>query len=200
MFVVALVALNLATAIMTSRYYPLPRSIAVDVGNDRAFFLNRADGSTFVIKGGFEAPSESRLIRPPMPPIWWFWSPVLAGATITLMALVIAARRPRMPAARGAVVMLLLVLTTVGLRWWWVLDGGDLPLGSLRLGMTRPEVRDIVGPPTPEGSTDDSWLITRYGSLYWLEVEFDRDGRLDAHPPNSHLRRHHPAYRRDWFR
>src|SRR3954466_8462923 len=38
MFIVALVALNLATAIVTSRYYPLPRFIAVGAGNDRAFF------------------------------------------------------------------------------------------------------------------------------------------------------------------
>ena len=61
-------------------------------------------------------------------------------------------------------------------------QGGSLPaLKSLRLGMTQEHVEAVVGPPSSEGIRPDGsvWkIITRPGSFYWVELDYDANGRL----------------------
>jgi hypothetical protein len=69
-------------------------------------------------------------------------------------------------------------------RCIWTMKGGDLPsLSELRNGMTEDEVKSIVGYPSSKGDRPDGttwWVITRSGSLYWVELDFDAEGRLRA--------------------
>jgi hypothetical protein len=93
----------------------------------------------------------------------------------------------RFPRVRLTVRQLAIALVVVGIcfipaRWVWRAQGGTLPsLSGLRVGMTQAQVAAVVGPPSSRGDRPDgtSWLtITRPGSLYWIEVEFDQAGRL----------------------
>ncbi len=76
----------------------------------------------------------------------------------------------------------IVAVVTVPVRWFWILNGGTLPsLSGLRIGMTKTEVSSQVGPPTSAGDRSDgtSWmLISRPGSLDWIELDFDAAGQL----------------------
>jgi hypothetical protein len=89
---VALVGLNLAGAMATSRYYPRrqPRPIGPIIGSNRGYTAHYSDSSRVFVddgRGGF------RLLRierhsPPPPSLLQIWSPVIASASITLLILI----------------------------------------------------------------------------------------------------------------
>ncbi|MBX6314881.1 MAG: hypothetical protein IRY99_18485 [Isosphaeraceae bacterium] len=94
MIMVALVGLNLAGAIATSKYYPRPPYLSVGYGNGRGFIYYKADGT--ILQGSGNAETGYRLTRvirrPPRPSLLQIWSPVLASVAITLGVLVVAVR------------------------------------------------------------------------------------------------------------
>jgi len=85
---------------------------------------------------------------------------------------------PRITIRRLMVSVAVLAMALVVLRWWRIFRGGTLPLGGLRLGMTRTEVRFITGPPQYVSPDSSSWVVTRPGSDVWLDIQFDADGRV----------------------
>jgi hypothetical protein len=194
MVVAALVALWLAAFDATRRAWPAPRPLPVSSiiyrwGNWFGPEQPQWDGRV-VVKWRNPATgtiTDTLLVQPPRPGLTWVCCPLVVAAALTLMALCAAWNGRRSALGRKAVLGLSLAAVLVGLRGWWVLYGGDLPLNQLWLGMTKEEARAIVGPPNPEGSTMNSWLITRSGSLDWLRLEFNAEGRLRAYPPRSHL-------------
>ncbi len=44
---------------------------------------------------------------------------------------------------------------------------------QLRLGMTKEEVRRLLGP--PEKVYDNTWIYSRKGNVGWVEIWFDED-------------------------
>lgn len=100
---VALVGINLAGAIATSKFYPRPHFLPVidGTGGGRRVVLYHGDGSVTAHYGDFEqSPSvagrRSEVIRPARPPgpsLMRIWSPVVASAMITLLTLAVAVRR-----------------------------------------------------------------------------------------------------------
>ena len=74
-------------------------------------------------------------------------------------------------------------------RCIWTMYGGNLPsLNELRNGMTKAQVGSVVGSPSFGGERPDGtshWVITRSGSFYWVELEFDARGRLQAFKTGS---------------
>lgn len=104
MFAVALVGLNLAASIATSKHYPrkvyLP--VIISNGDEHGRTMYYGDGSVIYYEGDpfdNKMPLEDRphvVVRPPRPPppsILRIWSPVIASGTVTLLALVVAWRR-----------------------------------------------------------------------------------------------------------
>lgn len=93
----------------------------------------------------------------------------------------------RLPRVRVSVRWMMISVAVIGIglrpaRWVWRAQGGSLPaLKSLRLGMTQEHVEAVVGPPSSEGIRPDGsvWkIITRPGSFYWVELDYDANGRL----------------------
>jgi hypothetical protein len=91
------------------------------------------------------------------------------------------------PRVRFTIGLMMVAVAAVGIgiipvRWVWTSQGGTLPtLSGLRVGMSREEVIAIVGSPSSEGNRSDgtSWMsVTREGSLYWIDFDFDANGRL----------------------
>jgi hypothetical protein len=74
-------------------------------------------------------------------------------------------------------------------RCTWRMYGGNLPsLNDLRNGMAKAQVRAIVGSPSFLGERPDgtsTWVITRSGSLYWVDLDFDAEGRLQLFRTDS---------------
>jgi hypothetical protein len=90
--------------------------------------------------------------------------------------------RVRLTVRRLMAAVAIVAVLTIPVRWFWILNGGTLPsLSGLRIGMTKTEVESRVGSPTSAGERPDgtSWLlITRPGSLDWIEMDFDAAGKL----------------------
>jgi hypothetical protein len=93
----------------------------------------------------------------------------------------------RLPRVRLTVRRLMVAVVAIGVgfvpaRWLWRAQGGTLPsLSRLRNGMSEAQVTAIVGPPSSEVTRPDGssfMTITRPGSFYWIELDFDRSGRL----------------------
>lgn len=198
MVVVALSALWLSAVDATRRAWPprplLPVSTGVFrwknwIGSDRVQW----DEGRVAHGYGWTNPATGRmsgilLVRPPRPKLLWVCCPLIAATALTLTALIAAWKGPRASFGRKVILVVLLSTALVGVRGWWRLYGGDLPLNRLWLGMTKEEAQAVVGPPNPQGSTANSWLITRPGSLDWLRMEFNAEGRLRKYPPRSHLK------------
>lgn len=103
LIVVALVGVNLAGAIATSKYYPRKQYLPVSTGTGggRRMVFYYGDGSVVAYYGDFErSPSiigkRSEVLtpaRPPEPSLVRIWSPVAASAMVTLLTLIVVLRR-----------------------------------------------------------------------------------------------------------
>jgi hypothetical protein len=194
MVVVALTALWLSAVDATRRAWPPRPPLPISTN---AFLVKNWVRSDQVLWDGRVAVSWKNpatgtlsctlLVRPPRPHLLWVCCPLVVAAAVTWTALIAARRVPRVSFGRKVMLILSLGTALLGVHGWWVLYGGELPLNRLWLGMTKEEARAIAGPPNPQGSTASSWLITRPGSLDWLRLEFNAEGRLRAYPPRSHL-------------
>lgn len=204
MVAIALVALNLAVASATHRAFPKRPPLPVSIGNGRGVWVINLDGSEFYARGNAERGySNPRMIRPPRPTLSWRLSPVAAGLSVSLLLLGVASGWPRSRLARVAALAVLVPLAAVSLRGWWVLYGGQVPIHQLRLDLPEDEVRKILGTPLIEGSTlstswvhpSSTWIAAPTGSLRYLILDFDDNGRLRAFTPASSERGGHPAAR-----
>lgn len=107
--VVALVGLNLATAIATSRQYPRRPIHPGMVANGRGYISYREDGTVEFGVGNAEAGwRRTHILRQPPPPnLLQTWSPVVAGAAATILALAAASGRLRPRRAVAAALVIL---------------------------------------------------------------------------------------------
>ncbi len=100
MITVALVGLNLAGAIATSKYYPRKYILQVSSTSRGRLYTTMLDGSVIEEEWnprvGVPPGSRPRVVQPPNPPptLLRIWTPVIAAATITLLILMGASRRP----------------------------------------------------------------------------------------------------------
>jgi hypothetical protein len=95
MIVVALVGLNLAGVIATSKFYPRPMPpLPVTVVDRNMYIRYHGDGGVeegvYAPETGYRRRTRVRRI-PPRPTLLRIWTPVIGGATITLLAVVVAA-------------------------------------------------------------------------------------------------------------
>jgi hypothetical protein len=96
MVLVALISLNLAAAISTSRFYPRPRPpVPVTIGNGRGYVSYRVDGLVEYGVGNAETGyRRTRVMLPTRrPTLLRIWSPVVAGVGLSLLTLGLATRR-----------------------------------------------------------------------------------------------------------
>jgi hypothetical protein len=95
MTAVALVGLNLAGAIATSKYYPRKQIRPVTAANGRGYISYKTDGTIEIGTGNAEIGyRRTRVLWRPLPPsLLRVWSPVIASVTITFLVLIVAVWR-----------------------------------------------------------------------------------------------------------
>ncbi|WP_161602231.1 hypothetical protein [Tautonia marina] len=204
MLAIALIALDLAAASATHKAFPRRSSLPVSIGNGRGMHAVNPDGSWFYARGNAERGyRDPRMIRPPMPTLARRLSPTVAGLSVSVIVLGLAAGRPRSRYVRIAALVVLVPLAAVSLQTWWVLYGGGVPVQRLSLDLPEDEVRRVLSTPLIEGTTlatlwkasSSTWIAAPTGSLRYLVLDFDDHGRLRSFTPASHERGGHPAWR-----
>lgn len=94
MVLVALVALNLAAALATSKYYPRPPQLSFGYGGGQGSIWYLSDGSVQLGSGNAEFQLEHIVWRLLPPTLLQIWSPVIAAAAITILVLVLGSGPP----------------------------------------------------------------------------------------------------------
>ncbi len=93
--------------------------------------------------------------------------------------------RDRCMTRRLMILVLMFGFLALPARWIWTMKGGNLPsVNALQTGMTKAQVESLMGSPSFGGERSDGtsyWVITRSGSWYWVELDFDTRDCLCAH-------------------